>query len=174
MKIRRFALAAALALLAGGAAAEDKAPTPAPQPPAAQPESGTAKKAGEIISQPARDLGADKAQIPPVLQAAMKDPYGLAGLKTCRQLASAVTALNEALGPDFSPGAETKENKGAKLAEAGGKTVVNSILPFRGLVREISGAAPAERSLNAAVDAGLARRGFLRGVHLKQGCRTTF
>ena len=60
------------------------------------------------------------------------------------------------------------------LAEAGGKTVVNAIIPFRGLVRELTGAAPADRRLNAALDAGYARRGFLRGVHAKQGCRTTF
>jgi hypothetical protein len=89
-------------------------------------------------------------------------------------LSAALAAHNEALGPDFVPGGAGKENRGAKLAEAGGKTVINSLIPFRQLVREISGAAPAQRSLNAAVDAGLARRGFLRGVHLRQRCRTPF
>jgi len=61
-----------------------------------------------------------------------------------------------------------------KLAEAGGKTVINTIIPFRSIVRELTGAAPADRRMNAAVDAGLARRGFLRGVHAKQKCRTPF
>ena len=56
------------------------------------------------------------------------------------------------------------------LAEAGGKTIVNTIIPFRGLVREISGAAPAERRLAAAIDAGFARRGFLRGTALARRC----
>ena len=49
--------------------------------------------------------------------------------------------------------------------------MVNSLIPFRGIVREVSGAAPAERRLAAAIDAGFARRGFLRGVLSARGCR---
>jgi hypothetical protein len=71
-------------------------------------------------------------------------------------------------------GISYEENRAGKLAEAGGKTIINSIIPFRGLVREVTGAAPNDRRMNAAVDAGLARRGFLRGVHLRQGCKTRF
>ena len=89
-------------------------------------------------------------------------------------LAAEVANLNGVLGPDYVVGNEYKENRAGKLAEAGGKTIINSIIPFRGLVREVTGAAPADRAMNAAVDAGLARRGFLRGVHLKQGCKTKF
>jgi hypothetical protein len=85
-----------------------------------------------------------------------------------------VKELNQVLGPDYQPGAKHQENRMAKLAEAGGKTVINSLIPFRGLVREVSGAAPAQRNLNAAVDAGYARRGFLRGVHATRQCRTRF
>ena len=54
----------------------------------------------------------------------------------------------------------------------GGRALVNSVIPFRGVVREVTGAAPAERQYNAAVDAGLARRGFLRGVHQTRKCKT--
>ncbi|MNY53916.1 hypothetical protein D3C86_1897200 [compost metagenome] len=78
------------------------------------------------------------------------------------------------LGADYVPGAETKENRAGKLAEAGGKSVINSIIPFRSVLREVTGAAPADRRLNAALDAGYARRGFLRGVHANRGCRTKF
>jgi len=49
--------------------------------------------------------------------------------------------------------------------------VVNSLIPLRGLVREVSGAAPADRRLEAAIDAGLARRGYLRGLAVSRGCR---
>jgi hypothetical protein len=38
------------------------------------------------------------------------------------------------------------------------------------VVREISGAAAADRELAAATQAGFARRGFLRGVHQTRGC----
>jgi hypothetical protein len=131
----------------------------------------TGKRAGEIASQPARDIGAVNRPIPPVLVAAAHDPYSLDGTKSCRQLGGAIKALNEALGPDFKIDAIKKENRAGKLAEAGGKTVINAFIPFRGLVREISGAAPAERRMNVAIDAGYARRGFLRGIHHSRGCR---
>ncbi len=130
------------------------------------------KSAGQIASQPARDVGASKKDIPPVLLAAQAAPYGLKGIKTCKNLSSAFHALNDVIGPDFAPGDAPKENRAGKLAEAGGKTIVNSILPFRGLVREISGAAPADRRFARAVAAGVARRGFLRGVHQARGCKT--
>ena len=57
------------------------------------------------------------------------------------------------------------------VLNAVGKTIVNSLIPFRGLVREISGAAPAERRLQAAVAAGIARRGYLRGLAGATKCR---
>jgi hypothetical protein len=175
MALRPFVLAAALILIGACAHAETKEKPPEKEAEKAEGSSGGMRqKAGEIVTQPVRDVGVDKPDIPPVLVEAVKDPYSLEGLKTCRQLSAALAAHNEALGPDFVPGGAGKENRGAKLAEAGGKTVINSLIPFRQLVREISGAAPAQRSLNAAVDAGLARRGFLRGVHLRQRCRTPF
>lgn len=132
------------------------------------------KKATEIGSQPVRDVGISKREVPPILEKAFSDPYSLKGLKGCTSLAGEVRALNAVLGPDYSVGNEYSENRTGKLAEAGGKAIINSIIPFRGLVREVSGAAPADRHMNAVVDAGLARRGFLRGVHLKQGCKTRF
>jgi hypothetical protein len=77
--------------------------------PKAKPESPSStdearRKAGEIITQPARDVGVSKPEIPPVLAEAVKDPYSLAGLKTCRQLSAAVTALNAELGPVSAAG----------------------------------------------------------------------
>ncbi|WP_454887486.1 hypothetical protein [Sphingomonas oryzagri] len=132
--------------------------------------SDTVKRGGEIVSQPARDVGASKTEIPPVLLAAHDNPYGLAGLSSCRQIRAAIDELSASLGPDFAIASEKKENRVGKLAEAGGKTVVNAFIPFRGLVREISGAAPAQRRLNAAIDAGFARRGFLRGIAYARKC----
>jgi len=153
-------------------------PASSTTPASAEPDEGgwseVRKKSVDIGTQPVRDVGIMKREVPPILVKAQNDPYNLRGLKTCKQLAAEVTNLNAVLGPDYVVGNEVKENRAGKLAEAGGKTVVNTIIPFRGLVRELTGAAPADRRLNAALDAGYARRGFLRGVHAKQGCRTTF
>ena len=124
-------------------------------------------EAGKIVSQPARDIGAAKTKIPPVLELAAAGPYTLEGLSTCGAMAAKLGDLDQALGPDFDDGPQ----KGESLAKVGGKAVVNSIIPFRGVVREISGAAAADRRLAAATDAGIAQRGFLRGVYQTRGCK---
>jgi hypothetical protein len=142
---------------------------------AAQPEPSKLHQSldtgGRIAAQPVHDVDASRTKIPPVLEAASADPYSLVGARTCAQITRNIAELTDALGPDFESGAARKENKAGKLAEAGGKTIVNAIIPFRGLVRELSGAAPAQRRLNDAVDAGLARRGFLRGLQNARRCR---
>lgn len=128
--------------------------------------------AGRIVTQPAKDVGAAKTKIPPALLAASADPYGMKGLTTCKAIATAFGSLTDVLGPDFKAGEVKKENKAGKLAEAGGQTIINGFIPFRGLVREVSGAAPAQRRLNRALDAGYARRGFLRGLYTGRKCRS--
>jgi hypothetical protein len=159
------------ALLAGCTHAPLQSGAERKGPPASSKYDDTRKQAVEIGMQPARDVGLSKRDIPPVLEDALADPYGIRKLKTCAQLAAAVRTLNEALGPDYKAGGEYREDKMGKLAAAGGKSLINSIIPYRSLVREITGAAPADRHMNALVDAGLARRGFLRGVQYKQRCK---
>jgi hypothetical protein len=150
-------------LIAGAAAAQ--------QPAEPSKRSDTVSTAERIASQPARDVGASKTTVPPVLQEAIAAPYSTASTGSCLQLARGVARLSYVLGPDFGAGAQTNENRASRIAQAGGQTLVNSLLPFRGLVREVSGAAPAERRLNAAIDAGYARRGFLRGLQQARKCR---
>lgn len=131
----------------------------------------TLKKAGDIATQPVRDVGLDKKEIPQVLQEAMEDPYKRPPSRTCKGLKASLEDLNAVLGSDFTTSENANENRAGKIAEAVGKSVVNSLIPFRGLVREISGAAPAERRLQAAVTAGIARRGYLRGLAAAKSCK---
>jgi len=130
--------------------------------------------AGAIITKPIRDVGLIKTHIPPVLTEAAEAPYSLTGLRTCQQISAAVRQLSAALGPDYDAPPAPSDNRAEKLAEAGGKAVVGSFIPFGSVVREVSGAATAERRLAAAITAGSARRGFLRGVHLTRKCKTPF
>ena len=126
------------------------------------------------MTQPARDVGISKLKIPPVLVRARDAPYDTQGLATCQQIADAVAELSAVIGPDFITGEAWRENRTGKLAEAGGRAVVNSLIPYRGLVREVTGAAPQQRRLDAAVSAGFARRGFLRGLHSGRRCKNAF
>lgn len=138
---------------------------------AEQPRDGVLDKAGKIATQPGRDLGLDKDEIPPVLVKAVENPYAAPPSRSCKGLKASLGELNAVLGPDFTVGRKANEGRAGKIAEAVGRAVVNSIIPFRGLVREISGAAPAERRLQAAVTAGIARRGYLRGLAAGKGCK---
>lgn len=133
---------------------------------------GAARETRDIVSQPAKDVGIMRTKIPPVLIEAASSPYSLSGLKTCRQISGEIIELSTVLGPDYGAPPPVPRGRAGAIASAGGRAVVNSIIPFRGVVREVTGAAPAERQYNAAVDAGLARRGFLRGVHQTRKCKT--
>jgi hypothetical protein len=172
-------VAAAILLLAGCASSRDEqADVASASATAPEPESKlekTAEKAGEIVTQPVRDLGAADPKIPDVLVKATVDPYALQNAQACDQMVEEIRQLNDALGPDFAIATEKKEeNKTGKVVEAGGKAIVNSIIPFRGIVRELTGAAAAQRRLNDAIDAGYARRGFLRGIHSMRQCPAIF
>jgi hypothetical protein len=185
------ALAAVILLAAGGAQAQWKPaypivqsdgapaeltpaqenPVPTQDAPAMNPQSpayGAGATAADIAMQPAKDIGVKKTPIAPVLLEAEQSPYAMNDAANCEAMAQALAGLDEALGPDYT--VERTENKAGKIAEAGGRAVVNSIIPFRGIVREVSGAAAADRALASATDAGIARRGFLRGLQTAQGC----
>lgn len=168
---RGLALTVALALAGCSMFRDERPATPAAAAP--QPESkaeATAEKAADIAAQPARDLGMAKPEIPAPLVRATDDPYSMLSTGSCTELAAAITELNEHLGPDYMLAGQKEENAAGKIAEAGGKTIVNSIIPFRGLVRELTGAAEAQRRYADAVDAGYARRGFLRGLQMAKAC----
>lgn len=145
--------------LASGAVAQDNS------------NQSTMKKAENIATQPARDVGIEKTKIPSVLTDAVRQPYAAPAPNSCKGITADIAELNEALGPDFTGNPTDNEDKFGRLASAGAGAVVNSLIPFRGLVREVSGAAPAERRLDAAINAGTARRGYLRGLAQAKGCK---
>lgn len=117
---------------------------------------------------PVEDVNLKKREISPVLLSAEQDPYSSEATRNCAQINAALDSLNGVLGPDFDSDKVAKKG----LNKTGiAKNLVGSFIPFRGVVREVSGAAGAERRYNAAVDAGIARRGYLRGVAVSRGCK---
>ena len=132
-----------------------------------QPVTDRNPEAGRVAETPLRDLNVKKDGIPAVLQAAARDPYATAGLTSCASVSRAVQELDALLGPDFDLG-ETKR-KGVTPGKVG-ESVVGGLIPFRGLIREASGAASAERQLQVAIFAGATRRGFLKGLGVQRGC----
>lgn len=127
-----------------------------------------AKVAQDAAMTPVEDVNLKKREIPPVLLSAQDDPYSPEGTRNCAQLTTALGELDAVLGADFDSGVEGKHGLNATAVAKG---VVAIFIPFRGVIREVSGAAGAERRYNAAVDAGIARRGYLRGVARMRGCK---
>lgn len=124
-----------------------------------------------VASQPLKDLGAIRQNPPPVLIEAAKAPYSLAGLRGCRDYLAEIDRLSAVLGPDLDKVDEEGNLQAGQVAQAGASAVVNSLIPFRGIVREATGAAAAERRLQRILAAGFARRGFLHGTAKARGCR---
>ena len=133
-----------------------------------RPITDTTPDAVDVAKTPVTDLGLDKKDIPPVLVAAIDEPYTLKGLKTCSQYSAAVLALDEVLGDDVDLPSEGRDGVNAGRVA---KWAVGTFIPFRGLIREISGASAHDRAVLAAVRAGYARRSFLKGMGNAKGCK---
>lgn len=121
----------------------------------------------DVATTPMTDLNLRKDKIPQVLMDAQSRPYDLAGLKKCVALENAVEQLNAVLGGDIDLPQEQRNRISAGRVA---KSVVGSFIPFRGIIREVSGANEQERRIQAAIEAGIARRSYLKGVGQVRGC----
>jgi hypothetical protein len=123
---------------------------------------------GDVAMTPLNDLGITSKNIPRILIRAVDDPYTREGLHTCNSIAAEVGRLDAVLGADYDAYAEGKGGFDVgRLAQG----VVGSLIPFRGVVREVSGAASKDRDMAAAITAGMVRRGFLKGMGQQRGCK---
>ena len=122
----------------------------------------------DVATTPMNDLNIRKDEIPQLLIAAQTSPYSLTGLSRCSQLAAQIGELDALLGDDL----DLPQTPGQRLSPGRiGEYVVGSFIPFRGLIREVSGAADQRRRMEQAITAGMARRAFLKGVGQERGCR---
>lgn len=121
----------------------------------------------DIATTPLTDLNLAKDPIPEILLAAAKAPYANEGLEDCGELGDEVARLDAVLGPDLDI---ADEDRDAISVGRIAKSAVGSFIPFRSIVREITGAADHERDFEAAIVAGLIRRGYLKGRGEQLGC----
>lgn len=153
-------------------------PPPAPADPADQVKTSDDVKKGSVegaVTTPLRDLNMGKTKIPEVLLQALTDPYARPPPRwKCPQIAALIVPLNVALGPDLDlvpPGDEdlTERGKSAALGTAG--DLAASAIPFRGVVRRISGAEAHDKLVQSAIIAGNVRRAYLKGLGEARGCK---
>lgn len=127
---------------------------------------------GDVVTKPLTDLNIKKDEIPPILLAAREKPYDLTGLRRCAAIQSEIGQLDAVLGDDID--IATEKTRGEKRGNSVGnvaKAVVGSLIPFGGIIREISGANENQRTWNEMLYAGSVRRAFLKGIGQSKGCR---
>ena len=124
--------------------------------------------AKEVAMTPLTDLNLAKDEIPATLIAAAADPYASVGLGKCKDIEAAIAELDAILGPDM----DVAENDSDRISWGKVATsAVGSFIPFRGILRELSGAAEHKRDFQTAIYAGAVRRGFLKGLGQQKGCK---
>ena len=138
-------------------------------PAAAQQKETPAQAMGDIVTQPLQDTNIKRKQIPEILELARGGPYRTEGTRSCGAINSEIGQLNAVLGSDFDTAQVRTIDRGRQAANVG-KTVMQSLIPFRGVIREVTGAAAGQREWDAAVDAGIARRGYLRANAQMRRC----
>lgn len=134
---------------------------------AGAPQDSTIKDTANSVTEPF-----DGKEAPAKLVAIQDNPYSLAGLGKCAAIIREVTELNDVLGADVNE--QVDKDRAKKREETAGRvagTVAGGIIPFRGLIGEVTGANAERRRYAQAVYAGTVRRGFLKGVGLERGCK---
>ena len=123
--------------------------------------------AKDVAMTPLTDLNLSKDEIPEVLVTAALDPYAADGFKTCKHIGAAIADLDAVLGPDMDVYEDDRDRIAwGKIAA----NAVGSFIPFRGVLRELTGAADHRRDFQSAIYAGAVRRGFLKGLGQQKGC----
>jgi len=122
---------------------------------------------------PLRDFNVLRTKVPDILLQAMADPYARPKSAGCADLIAAVQPLNDALGADLDTPSKDEDDllekgKGAALGFAA--DAASGVIPFRGWVRRLSGAEQHDRFVQAAINAGAVRRGYLKGLGEAGGC----
>jgi len=131
------------------------------------PEDPTVEDTANKVTEPF-----DGKEVPPKLLEIQEAPYSLAGLGRCAAIIREVKELDAVLGADVNEQAD--KSRAEKREETAGRvagTLAGSVIPFRGLIGEVTGANAERRRYALAVYAGTVRRGFLKGVGLERGCK---
>lgn len=135
-------------------------------------------KLADAFASPLHDLNLVRVEIPPVLKKAQQGPYAVAPEAACPELLAEVRELDAVLGPDLdappSGSDPTLLEQGAGMAEGAAVGAVRgtteSLVPFRGWVRRLTGAERHSRNVAAAIVAGTVRRAFIKGLMNSRPC----
>ncbi len=129
--------------------------------------SGTANLTNAVEA-PLHDLNIVREGIPPILTAAVADPYAPPSPLNCEVLARDIEDLTFALGADFNeagtPQSPSLTRNNGHIALALVQSGARLLLPYSGLVSTVTGARRHDQQIIEAITAGSVRRGYLKGL----------
>ena len=138
----------------------------------------TGSGVGDAVAAPLRDLNLVRPTVPAALARAARDPYRKPDRLDCAYLAHEIAQLDLALGPDLDvPRHADRTGLRTRGAVAASEAVLDAVkdvttgwMPFRSVVRRLTGAEDREDAVEDAVHAGGVRRAYLKGLGLQQNC----
>lgn len=125
------------------------------------------------VASPLRDVNVLRTKIPPILLEAQADPYRRPYPATCESLIAEIRPLSQALGADLDEEAVDEDDlldQGRTTALGAVAGLAQDVIPFRGWVRQLSGAERHDKTVQSAIIAGGVRRAYLKGLGEARGC----
>lgn len=140
---------------------------------APQEPTSTRAKAGEVVKQPLKDLNIVRDTIPEALLKAKGAPYARPHEASCHAVRVEIYELDYALGQDLDADKAADDSMSKKIANESynlARGAVSGLIPYRGILRRVTGAEKHARAINEAVLAGAVRRSYLKGFGESLGC----
>lgn len=132
-------------------------------------EASQASLQGALLA-PLRDVNIMRDEVPKSLTGAQEAPYLDPQKASCAELAAMIAPLEAALGPDRGDGAAPPKSGGRSMVLGALADVTRDVIPFRGVVRRLSGASRQDQKVREAREAGQLRRAYLKGFASANGC----
>jgi len=131
---------------------------------------------GEAAAAPLEDFNLKRDKIPPLLKT-IRNPYNVDTAIGCIEITQRVEALNVVLGRDWDVPPADKKSLEERAANGASTAFLDTIaseasglIPYRGIVRSVSGANRHRKRVLKAYERGSHRRTFLKGLGLMKGC----
>ena len=170
MHAKRLLVVLLLAVLAGCASNGSK--PSATEQAVEQTEAGF----GDAATAPLEDLNLKRKQIPELLKS-IDNPYRVDPDMTCADIGDQVAALNDVLGRDWDVPPPDKKSLDERAAEGASTAFLDTLasgasglIPYRSVVRTVTGANSHQRKVLKAYDRGAHRRTFLKAIGEMKGC----
>lgn len=131
---------------------------------------------GEAALSPLEDVNLKRAKIPEKFKQ-IKNPYLVAVETPCETIAEEVLELDALLGRDWDIPPPDKKGLSDRAADGASTAFLDTVasgasglIPYRGIVRTLTGANSHATKVRKAYERGSHRRTFLKGIGLAKGC----